>query len=71
MLLQAFVKTNRCFCLHKYCVKCNVLYIGAPNVQARGAPNYLAPALSVWHYTQGDPSASHVTTASRSVKYNP
>ena len=29
------------------CVKCSILYIGGPNVQARrGAPNHLAPALT-------------------------
>jgi len=27
------------------CVECNVLYSWGPNVQARGAPNHLAPAL--------------------------
>jgi len=27
------------------CVKCNVLYIGGPNVQVQGGPNHLAPAL--------------------------
>jgi len=29
----------------KYCVKCNVLYIGGPNVEVREGPNHLAPVL--------------------------
>jgi len=28
-------------------MQCNVQYIAGPNVQVRGAPNHLAPAL-VW-----------------------
>jgi len=47
MLLQAFVKINRCFCLRKYYVL-NVVYciLGAPTSRFGGS-NHLAPALVV------------------------
>jgi len=32
-------------------VKCNILHIGDPNVQAREVRNHLAPALVVMHRT--------------------
>ena len=31
------------------CVKCNVLYIGAPTSRFGGGPNHLAPALNIRH----------------------